>query len=147
MYKALFAALAAFSLLAVAVISWPSIGSRLVDRDDGPGTPSEAIDLPSTHVLGVGDSVTLPDGTVLTFIEKVEDSRCPADAVCIWQGNAVLAFDHDGDRFEVTWGASGDGTARFGPYRLAVTDAQPYPLASQPHDFADTEVTISIDWA
>jgi hypothetical protein len=141
MFKALFAAFLAASLVAATVATWPSVGSQLISDGGSSGAPPV---LPATVVLGVGDSVILPDGSVLTFVEKLEDSRCPADAMCIWQGNAVLAFDHDGDAFEVTWGASGDGAATFGSYRLAITDAQPYPLASQPHDFADTVVTITV---
>jgi len=141
MFKALFAAFLAVSLIAATVATWPSVGSRLISNGSSSGAPRT---LPTSEVLGVGGSVTLPDGSVLTFVEKVEDSRCPADATCIWQGNAVLAFDHDGVAFKVTWGASGDGTAAFGGYRLAIKDVQPYPLASQPHDFADTEVTITV---
>ena len=32
-------------------------------------------------VLGVGDSFELPDGSTLEFVELVQDSRCPADAM------------------------------------------------------------------
>jgi hypothetical protein len=95
-------------------------------------------------VLGVGDTIDLPDGTVLEFVELVEDSRCPADAMCIWQGHARLLFKHDGDPFVVTFVGADNSSVMLGAYGLQVLDVQPYPLASQPHDPADTEVTVRL---
>ncbi len=95
-------------------------------------------------VLGVGDTLDLPDGTVLEFVELVDDSRCPADATCIWQGQARLAFEHDGERFILTYLSPDEATVMLGAYGLQVLDVQPYPLASQPHDRADTEVTVRL---
>lgn len=95
-------------------------------------------------VLGVSDSLELPDGAVLTFVELVEDSRCPADAMCIWQGQAVLRFDLDGQRFKATYtGPDGDVPVVDG-WAIQVLDVQPYPLASQPADPTDTEVTVRV---
>jgi len=95
-------------------------------------------------VLGVGDTLDLPDGAVLEFVELVEDSRCPADAFCVWQGQARLAFEHDGEPFILTFLSADEATVMLGAYGLQVLDVQPYPLASQPHDPADTEVTVRL---
>ena len=95
-------------------------------------------------VLGVGDTLDLPDGTVLTFVELIDDSRCPADATCIWQGQARLAFEHEGEPLILTYLSPGEATVLLGAYGLQVLDVQPYPLASQPHDPADTEVTVRL---
>lgn len=95
-------------------------------------------------VLGVGDTLDLPDGTGLTFVELIDDSRCPADATCIWQGQARLAFEHDGERFILTYLSPDQATVMLGAYGLQVLDVRPYPLASQPYDPADTEVTVRL---
>ena len=94
--------------------------------------------------LGVGESFELPDGSVLEFVELVEDSRCPADAMCIWQGQAVLQFALDGQRFKTTFIGPGDEVVVVDGWAVQVLDVQPYPLASQPHDPADTEVTVRV---
>ena len=36
-------------------------------------------------------TASLPNGTRLTFDNVTEDSRCPADAQCIWAGDGVVA--------------------------------------------------------
>jgi hypothetical protein len=40
-----------------------------------------------------GESVELTQGVNLKFIEVTNDSRCPADVSCIWQGEAVLEIE------------------------------------------------------
>jgi len=57
------------------------------DPTGDPG-PQEA----SRLEVRAGDDVTVP-GTVLRvhFVGVQEDSRCPVDVVCVWQGNAAVA--------------------------------------------------------
>lgn len=95
-------------------------------------------------VLGVGDSFELPDGSVLEFVELIEDSRCPADAMCMWQGEALLQFELDGQRFKATFTGPDDEVTVVNGWAIQVLDVQPYPLASQPHDPADAEVTVRV---
>ena len=45
-------------------------------------------------VLSAGESVTLPDASVLTYVGVSSDSRCPPNVQCIQAGSAVLAFRH-----------------------------------------------------
>ena len=99
---------------------------------------------PVSAVVKYGDSVTLADGRVLAFVDVVEDSRCPADAMCIWQGRAIVAFNLDGERFEVEFLGPEDTVKSLEGIDLALKDVQPYPLASQPSDEADYEVTVRV---
>jgi hypothetical protein len=54
-----------------------------------PAVPSAGIGSPFR--IGVGESVRV-EGTdvVLGFDQVTEDSRCPADVVCVWAGTARL---------------------------------------------------------
>ena len=53
-----------------------------------PTAPSAPIGTP--FKIGVGQTVRLQSGLELGFDEVLEDSRCPADAVCVWAGTAKL---------------------------------------------------------
>lgn len=56
----------------------------------GSPTAVEA-DLDRPFDIRVGQEVTLDGGSIaVRFAGVAEDSRCPVDAVCIWQGNARL---------------------------------------------------------
>jgi hypothetical protein len=52
----------------------------------GPSAP-----LGSPFRLGVGESVKIQSSELeLGFDEVLEDSRCPADVICVWAGTARL---------------------------------------------------------
>ena len=107
-----------------------------------------------TLVLKPGQSATSADGSVsVTFVELIQDSRCPADAMCIWQGNVrVLIEVRQGtemQRYTLTLGAllEGDVSSISLPgYTITLKDVQPYPLTSQPSSPADYEITLGISY-
>lgn len=47
---------------------------------------------PTRATLAVGGSATIANGR-LRLLRVVNDSRCPKDAQCIWEGEVTLAFD------------------------------------------------------
>ena len=48
-----------------------------------------ALDTPFT--LGINDTIALSDVDLnITFAEVSEDSRCPTDAACVWEGQAIV---------------------------------------------------------
>lgn len=61
----------------------------------GPGaaTSSARAQLGEEFSLALGDSIPL-DGTpyVVVFEKVLEDSRCPLDVTCVWEGNARVAI-------------------------------------------------------
>ena len=55
--------------------------------------PPTSTPMPNVHrvEIGLGGSVQLPDqGIGISFDRVVEDSRCPANVVCIWAGEVVI---------------------------------------------------------
>jgi hypothetical protein len=44
-------------------------------------------------VLALGETVVLPDGLAVRFAAVIGDSRCPADVVCVWEGDAEIELD------------------------------------------------------
>lgn len=53
-----------------------------------------AIEAPAmqTVTLGIGEQFVLSDGSRLTYMSLVNDSRCPPDVQCIWAGDAEIAL-------------------------------------------------------
>ncbi|WP_339786149.1 hypothetical protein [uncultured Imperialibacter sp.] len=43
-----------------------------------------------TLAIKLGETITSTGGEQLTFKKLVEDSRCPANAMCIWQGMVTV---------------------------------------------------------
>ena len=76
-------------LSALAMLFWLA-GCSLLDDNDSADTPEE----PAVVVLQEGQRITLPAfEATLTFVDKTEDSRCPANVVCIWEGQAKILLE------------------------------------------------------
>lgn len=99
-----------------------------------------------------GDNLTLEVGSQIMVATKpgddrkildvsvveISDSRCPADAICIWSGNVLVEFDVEGQVIILCLGECSQG--EYGSeemfekdeltYKIVLLDVQPYPLAS-----------------
>lgn len=133
-----------FILLPFLVIA--VFGSVLAARTGALGFASDGGRWPASQDVAYGESITLPDGSVLEFVEVVEDSRCPADAMCIWQGRAVVALELNGERFKVAF-LGEPASVEVGEYTVTIHEVQPYPLASKPAAPSEYVVTVSVSKA
>ena len=101
-----------------------------------PGTPIPAPNPPPPGVpeyrLVVGQSVLVDGQLLLGFTDVPEDSRCPANAYCVWQGNAEVTLSASFGRcVAVVFTLNTDLLPRdtvFAPYRIELVGLDPYPL-------------------
>ena len=118
---------------------------------DGLGSPSGvAVPLGREFTLAVGQSASVEGAGVRVVLRAVrDDSRCPVDVQCVWEGDATVALD-------VT-GASGPAAAydlhtsgRFareathGPFRITLVRLDPAPHAGSPPPAADYRATLVV---
>jgi hypothetical protein len=90
--------------------------------------------------LGLGEMLPIDDsGLSVKFTAVPEDSRCPADARCIWQGRAVVTLEvhaADAPLQALTLAIPGDLTPdapelqAVGGYTLRLVDLAPYPATT-----------------
>lgn len=63
--------------------------------------PADVVNLPQHNIpftLRVGEMATLPNNLKVK-LEKIDDSRCPADVQCIWQGELGVTLTATGGSF------------------------------------------------
>jgi hypothetical protein len=93
----------------------------------------------------------IQSGSVLTFVEILTDSRCPADAICVTSGflQALFEIEQGTETRQVTL-TLGDMTdadinsVAVAEWTVTLVEVNPYPLASQPVDYADYTVTLDL---
>jgi len=102
---------------------------------DSPTGPSVNVDERFTLSAGESARVASTDVT-LTFVDVQGDSRCPADAICIQGGDAIVRVRAaDGSRTETVELHTGDSSrasAQYQGFRIVLADLQPYPFSSRP---------------
>ena len=95
---------------------------------------------PAGISAGLGQEFSLPIGQeasitgedlIISFEDVTEDSRCPLNVTCIWEGRAssLVRFTHDGatsDMLLTEPGLTDRAVAEFADYRVTF-NLKPYP--------------------
>jgi hypothetical protein len=110
-------------------------------------TNAAAPRLGDEFTLRVGQSASITELNLwMRFIKTVDDSRCPADALCVWEGDGAVLLEVaplNGDSKEDTVHTSLDPhTIPLGHAELRLVHLQPYPLTSKPIAPGDYVVTL-----
>lgn len=100
----------------------------------GGSVPAE---LDKPFELKVGQQAAIaPENIVIGFLNVTEDSRCPSDVVCIWQGQASIRVSAevngtDAGQFVLTIGANvKSATFAGGQYSVRMEALDPYPVST-----------------
>ena len=112
----------------------------------GNGLPDEPLVKPGEEFsLAAGASASIDGRYLVTFEKVVEDSRCPMNARCVWEGNARVALSvleiRRGDRDEYhSWPLELNTSERFatkrsvGALSVELRLLDPTPMAGVPVD-------------
>ena len=108
-----------------------------------PVAPTEGVPLgrPFTLQPGTGGQIEGTDLRVI-FQGVVSDSRCPADAICVQAGDAVVEL-RVGTALVLLRSASAPEQV-VGIYRVRLTRVEPYPASSQPIAPGDYRATLIV---
>jgi hypothetical protein len=111
-----------------------------------PSGPTVRLD--QNFVLAPGETAKVTSADVrVRFVGVQGDSRCPADAICIQGGDAIV-------RVEVLASTGGASTydlhtaksepVRHGEVSIALVELTPYPFASRPTQPGDYRATLRV---
>jgi hypothetical protein len=114
--------------------------------DESPTGPTVTIN--QRFTLAPGETASIEGGDIrLRFDRVTGDSRCPADAVCIQGGDAIVRVQATGDggpaALELHTGDSSRASETYGAVRVMLVELQPYPFSSgaiAPGDYRATLV-------
>ena len=108
-----------------------------------------AVPLDEPFTLAIGESVAVSaTAFVIQFTGVTGDSRCPADAVCIQGGDAIVAVRVSGGgtaaTFELHTGDSSRASVTHRGHRITLVMLQPFPFSSRPITDADYRATLTV---
>src|SRR5688572_24822014 len=100
------------------------------DTPTGPSVP-----LNEQFTLAPGQAATIRDSSVrVQFVRVSGDSRCPADAVCIQGGDALVhvrAGEGNMIEYELHTGDESRAAIAHAGFRIELVNLQPYPFSSR----------------
>ena len=129
--------LASFCLFAVTACS--------AESPIGPTVPLDEQFTLAPGALAAIDSTSLR----VQFREVTGDSRCPADAVCIQGGDAIVHIRAAAENaavasYELHTGDSSRASAIHGGFRIELVMLEPYPFSSRPVEPEDYRATLRV---
>ena len=107
------------------------------------------VSLNERFTLSPGEAVAIADADLaLQFLSVTGDSRCPADAVCILGGDAIVEIRaFDGSDAALLSLHTGDAARSSGVYRgarISLVELQPYPFSSRTIDEGEYRATLTV---
>ena len=111
-----------------------------------------AAELDTRFQLKIGQTALIESKNVsVRFLNVTEDSRCPSDVVCVWEGQVTILLsimhnDQELGDFALTI-RGGDETLAdktFDGYSIEVMQVEPYPKASEPTQPSDYVATLLV---
>jgi hypothetical protein len=110
----------------------------------GPTVP-----LNQQFTLAPGEAASIESTSIrIEFLRVSGDSRCPADAVCIQGGDALVEVrvsDGDSAEYDLHTGDQSQAAVTHAGFRIELVQLQPYPFSSrtiQPEEYRAT-LTVS----
>lgn len=105
--------------------------------------------LPTSVTLAIGERTTVSGtGLSITFEAVVDDSRCPADVVCIQAGDATVAVLLQGNgtstRQELKISDVNQRRTTHGNYQIEARELQPYPISTNPTNPSAYRLTLNV---
>ena len=102
--------------------------------------------------LKIGQTAVFQDEELeMQFWNLPEDSRCPSDVVCIWEGQArcMLRVGKTGEEKQEVEVTSRAGhvdldRSRFGDYTIDLIAVDPYPVSTARIDLENYVITLDV---
>jgi hypothetical protein len=115
--------------------------------DENPVGPT--VSLNEQFTLARSEVATVRDADLrVQFVSVTDDSRCPADAICIQGGDALVHIRVlDGgaaSEYALHTGDSSRATVTHKQVRIALVELQPYPFSSRTIAPEDYRATLTV---
>ena len=107
------------------------------------------VPLNERFTLAPGEEVVVDDMDLqLEFLQVTGDSRCPADAICILGGDAVVQIravrDGNPTVLGLHTGDASQASAIYGGARITLVELWPYPFSSRPIEPDDYRAILTV---
>jgi len=94
----------------------------------------------------IGDAYFSTDHSLQFQITEINDSRCPSDVICVWQGEAVVKIEVKSPLAGTLELNTHDNlTDTIGSYSFELVDVSPYPVSTKTIELDEYLVTLLIE--
>lgn len=108
-------------------------------------TTREMFSLGADQIVQINGQYQANDNSLSFRITEINDSRCPSDVVCVWQGKADVTIEVDSPlKGTITLNTFDNLTDTLGNYSFELKEVLPYPISTKTIDLEEYSVTLKI---
>ncbi len=102
-------------------------------------------DLNEEESFKVNNEYMSTDNSLKIEIINIQDSRCPSDVVCVWQGEARVEIKlKESQTYSTVLSTYDNQIDTLGDYSIELIDVQPYPVSTEVIEMEDYHVKLKI---
>jgi hypothetical protein len=139
-------------IAAALVVSFYFQPSNILSGRDAYAADAEA-EISKPFSLAVNQTASIESADLaVSFVSVKEDSRCPSDVVCIWEGRVSILVNlmqvssgSSVGQFTLSLGGGEVSTGSFGNYSIRLLDVQPYPVSTKQISPSDYVAMLVVD--
>jgi hypothetical protein len=124
---------------------WPGICLLVTTACLGNG-PTAPTPFDRQVVLAPGQTAALAEDFSIRFVGVIGDSRCPADALCVLGGDAIVRINvmTADDSAERDLHTGNNQPVHYGRVRIELVQLDPYPFSARPIEPGEYRATLRV---
>lgn len=107
--------------------------------------------LPGTFIIGLEEDFQInieyqsANNSIKFTITEINDSRCPGDVVCVWEGKADVKIEVESPQAgSIVLSTYDNLIDTVGNFSFELIDVSPYPISTENIKVEDYDVTLKI---
>ena len=127
-----------------AALSWVGCDDDATDLPDG-------FELEEVFTLEAGaeESCVCDESLAAQFVEVTDESRCPTDAVCIWEGQVIVSVNFNGENILLGNSPGNNPNVQqnrdtVGNFIIVLDAVRPYPVLDEPISPEEYEIDLLV---
>ncbi|MCK9425510.1 MAG: hypothetical protein M0Q21_05675 [Ignavibacteriaceae bacterium] len=107
----------------------------------------DGIRLGEEFFLSLNKEITIiGEDLTIKFLSIHEDSRCPINVVCVWEGNAhIIVLLNKIDTLDLNTSLTPKEVVYKNIYKISLIEVQPYPISEQPIPIENYKVKLKVE--
>lgn len=93
----------------------------------------------------IGDQYSSENNSLKFKVTAIQESRCPSDVVCVWEGEAIVKVDVESPFTGTLELSTYDNQVdTLNNYSFELMEVSPYPISTEVIDLEDYEITLKV---
>jgi len=102
--------------------------------------------LPNPFTVGIPFDQTFQYEDLELYFYDIEDSRCPLDVTCVWEGEVTVKIHVRNQTHKTAGSFTPNYTLSYiTPYNVTLVDVQPHPISTEKPDYIATLEITKLD--